>query len=108
MPVATPPPAIAYPPDGARIEKTASASDDGDTVVPIRIAGGVPPFIVMADNHPLQRGSRRSLSWQTGEEGFSTIVVIDSLGRRAGARIRIDAGAINRHVTLRPSEMKAQ
>ena len=104
----TEPPQIAYPPDGARIEKTASASDDGDTVVPIRIAGGVPPFIVMADNHPLQRGSRRSLSWQTGEEGFSTIVVIDSLGRRAGARIRIDAGAINRHVTLRPSEMKAQ
>ncbi|MCB1477699.1 MAG: penicillin-binding protein 1C [Rhodobiaceae bacterium] len=104
----TAPPQIAYPPDGARIEKADGTMNGGGITVPIRIAGGVPPFVVMADNRPLQRGSRRNLSWQTGSEGFSTIVVIDSLGRRAGARVRIDVGAINRHVTLRPSEKTAQ
>ncbi|MFN0264924.1 penicillin-binding protein 1C [Tepidamorphus sp. 3E244] len=98
----TPPPRFAYPPDGARIELS-GASGTGHADIPVRIAGGVPPFTVMADDQPLAAGQQRQLMWQAPGAGFARLVVIDSTGRSANAQIRIDAGPINRHVSLMPS-----
>ena len=103
---AVPPPAIAYPPDGARIE-LAAAPGAGGADVPIRIAGGVPPFTVLADQAPIHRGARRTLTWQAPGSGFAQIVVVDAQGRRAAARIRIDETLANGHVGMKTSPLAA-
>ncbi|MCB1472065.1 MAG: penicillin-binding protein 1C [Rhodobiaceae bacterium] len=103
---ATPPPAIAYPPDGARIELV-TASGNQTATVPIRIAGGVPPFTVLADQAPIHRGARRTLTWLAPGSGFAQIVVVDAQGRQAAARIRIDETHSNGHVGKKPSPLTA-
>ncbi len=98
---ATPPPRIAYPPDGGLIEPSL-ATPGSQVSVPIRITGGLPPFTVLANGKPVHRGIRRSVSWGSGETGFSRIVVVDAAGRRSIANIRIDAASANGHVLSSP------
>lgn len=101
---AAPPPQIAFPPDGARLDANPRPrGHESGITVPVRISGGLPPFVVLANGAPIHRGPHRRLSWTADGAGFSHLVVIDSAGRSADVNIRIDAGLPNSHVKLTQS-----
>jgi penicillin-binding protein 1C len=73
-------PAIAFPPDGAVVEGTAPA---------VRVRDGVPPFTWLANGAPVAADRRRDLRLPDLGPGFSTLTVIDALGRTARAQVRL-------------------
>ena len=83
-------PQILYPPEGARVELSSQA--DGSTApLVLKMQGGRAPFIWLANGKPLDKASRkRSGLWQPDGAGYSTLTVIDSIGRAASVRIFID------------------
>jgi penicillin-binding protein 1C len=79
------PPAIAFPPDGARIEL------GPDPVLSLKVFGGTPPFTWLADGIPIaSREFRRSTFWEGALKGFARLSVIDSRGKTATARVRVE------------------
>lgn len=70
---------ILFPPDGATVESL----DDG---IGLNASGGRGPYRWAANGLPLPEGAT---FWQPDGEGFSSLVVIDSQGRRATATIRV-------------------
>jgi len=76
-------PAVAFPPDGAEVERMA----DG---VMVRVEGGKAPFTWLADGAPLVTGERsREVVLPLTGVGFTTLSVIDGEGRSARARVRL-------------------
>ncbi len=77
-------PAVAFPPDGARIETH-------DNMLAVKVRDGSPPFTWLADGRPVLTEShdRSSLIALPGL-GFVTLSVIDSKGRSARSKVRID------------------
>ncbi|MCA3555530.1 penicillin-binding protein 1C [Aestuariivirga sp.] len=81
------PPAIAFPPDGARIDL------EGDTApaLSLKVYGGTPPFTWLADGIPIAQGEfRRDAFWDQPPHGFARLSVIDARGKTATARVRVE------------------
>ena len=79
------PPAIAFPPDGARIEL------GPDPVLSLKVFGGTPPFTWLADGIPIaSQEFRRSTFWESAAKGFARLSVIDARGKTATARVRVE------------------
>ncbi len=80
--------AIAFPPDGARID----LSGDGDQPsLALKVNGGVAPFTWLIDGVPiLAEEQRRDAFWDGPGRGFARLSVIDATGKTATARIRIE------------------
>lgn len=75
---------ILFPPDGAEVEALAEG-------VSLSAAGGTPPYRWVADNVPLPDDSR---FWRPAGPGFSRLTVMDSIGQRASAAIRVQVPAV--------------
>lgn len=76
-----PQPMIVYPPRGAEVE-LGFAGAVGAMPLSISIEGGVPPFRWFANGRPIASGGRsRSIAWEADGAGYSTLTVIDGLGR---------------------------
>lgn len=80
-----PAPAIAFPPDGATLDWEAGEA------LALRVGGGVPPFRWLVDGAPLAADPfARQVTAVPDGPGFLSIAVIDSGGKAARARIRIE------------------
>jgi penicillin-binding protein 1C len=83
--VAEAPLRVAFPPDGARVER-----DMGEGVI-LRASGGVPPLLWLVDGRPIgSSGHRRSLDWSPPGPGFARVTVTDARGASASVSIRLD------------------
>jgi len=81
------PPAIAFPPDGARIE----LGEDPAASVSLKVYGGTPPFTWLVDGVPVASGEfRRDAFWEQAAKGFARLSVIDAKGQTATARVRVE------------------
>ena len=82
------PPAIAFPPDGARIDL---AGESQGTAVSLKVYGGTPPFTWLVDGVPVTSGEfRRDTFWEGPARGFARLSVIDAKGQTATARVRVE------------------
>ena len=82
-----PAPQIVYPPEGAHVEL--GANGDG-TLMPLvlKLQGGRAPFRWLANGKPLADISRNRISqWHPDGNGYSTLTVIDSVGRAASVGV---------------------
>jgi len=85
-----PAPQIVYPPEGARVDLGAAS---GGTLEPLmlKLQGGRAPFRWLANGQPLRDLSRRRTSeWQPDGGGYSTLTVIDAVGRAATVRVFVE------------------
>jgi len=79
--------AIAFPPDGARID----VSGSGAPSLALKANGGTAPFTWLIDGVPVLSGEpRRDSFWDGPGKGFARLSVIDARGQTATARIRIE------------------
>lgn len=77
-------PAVAFPPDGARIETQ-------DDLLAVKVRDGIPPFTWLADGRPvLTRVHDRDALITLPGPGFVTLSVIDAEGRSARTTVRLD------------------
>jgi penicillin-binding protein 1C len=82
-----PAPQIIYPPEGAHVELGASGDD---TLMPLvlKLQGGRAPFRWLANGKPLTEVSRNRISqWTPDGDGYSTLTVIDAVGRAASVGV---------------------
>lgn len=88
--VAEPAPHIVFPPAGARVDL--AATGDGElTPLVLKLQGGRAPFRWLANGKPLEGLSRRRTSrWQPAGVGFSTLTVIDAVGRTASVQVFVE------------------
>ncbi len=85
-----PAPEIIFPPEGARLEMM-SAADGSVMPLALKIQGGRAPFRWLANGKPLSELSRRRTSqWIPDGAGFSTLTVIDAVGRASSVRIFVN------------------
>ncbi len=76
-------PQIIYPPEGAHVELGADA-DGAMMPLVLKLQGGRAPFRWLANGKPLAQISRNRISqWTPDGAGYSTLTVIDSVGRAA-------------------------
>ena len=76
--------AIAFPPDGARIDAEGQS-------ISLKVNGGTPPFTWLADGVPVASGEiRRNAFWDTAAKGFARLSVIDARGKTATSHIRLE------------------
>ena len=81
------PPAIAFPPDGARIDLAGEQAP----ALSLKVNGGTPPFTWLADGVPIaEREFRRDTFWDLPSRGFARLSVIDAKGKTASARVRVE------------------
>jgi penicillin-binding protein 1C len=80
----TPPPSIAFPPDGATLEL---AADEPPLL--LKSSGGVAPLRWLIDGVPLAIAERDQTEWQPAAEGFVRVTVIDAQGRAATSKVRL-------------------
>ncbi|MGE0847200.1 MAG: penicillin-binding protein 1C [Flavobacteriaceae bacterium] len=79
-------PAIAFPPDGARVET-------GDRLerIALKVRGGRPPFVWLADGVPVAAAERgRQHLFAPSSSGYVTLTVIDGDGASARATVFVD------------------
>ncbi|MDO9412427.1 MAG: penicillin-binding protein 1C [Pseudolabrys sp.] len=85
--LATEPPRIMFPPDGARLELAEGRPADP---VALKIAGGTAPLTVMINGVPLPAtGGRRSLFFQPNGPGFVRLTVMDARGAADSVMVRV-------------------
>jgi penicillin-binding protein 1C len=81
-----PAPQIVYPPEDAQVEldlKTADAMP-----LSLKLQGGRPPFRWLANGKALDNTTRtRTYQWQPDGAGYSTLTVIDAVGRAATVHV---------------------
>ena len=83
------PPAIVYPPDGARVDLGYGRGEPGDLA--LKIEGGRAPYRWLANGRPLDGVSYgRQKHWRADGAGHSTMTVIDAAGRSASVRVFLD------------------
>jgi penicillin-binding protein 1C len=83
-------PQIVFPPEGARVEL---GTRRGEAVMPLtlKLQGGRAPFRWLANGRPLPDVTRRRVSqWMPDGGGYSTLTVIDALGRAASVRVFVE------------------
>jgi penicillin-binding protein 1C len=86
--VVEPAPKIVFPPDGARVELTASSSA---SPLVLKLQGGRAPFRWLANGKPLAEiVRRRTATWQPDGAGYSTLTVIDAAGRAASVKVFVE------------------
>lgn len=84
------PPTIVYPPEGARVDLGLGANGPSSPLV-LKLQGGRAPFRWLANGKPLPEPTRRRTSqWTPDGGGFSTLTVIDAVGRASTVRVFID------------------
>ena len=82
-------PLIVYPPQGARVE-LAKRGDDAHFPLVMKLQNGRPPFRWLANGKPFSPGSqKRVVTWIPDGTGFSTLTVIDAVGRANSVNIFI-------------------
>ncbi|PWE55661.1 penicillin-binding protein 1C [Metarhizobium album] len=83
-------PQIIYPPEGARVE-LGSLSSGELMPLALKLQGGRAPFRWLANGKPLEEASRRrTTQWLPDGNGYSTLTVIDAMGRAATVRVFIE------------------
>ncbi|MEY9324773.1 penicillin-binding protein 1C [Sinorhizobium fredii] len=83
-------PQIVFPPEGARVDLGAAV---GQTMTPLtlKLQGGRAPFRWLANGQPLPDVTRRRVSqWLPDGGGYSTLTVIDALGRASTVRVFVE------------------
>lgn len=81
------PPQIVYPPEGAQVE-LGTAHDGTPLPLVLKIQAGRAPFRWLADGKPIADPTRRRTSdWLPEGSGYSTLTVIDAVGRAASVGI---------------------
>jgi len=86
---AEPAPRIVFPPDGARVELGSSKVDPVPLV--LKLQGGRAPFRWLANGKLLSDlARRRTMTWQPDGAGFSTLTVIDAVGRAASVKVYVE------------------
>ena len=76
------PPAITYPPNGARVELAGAGRAALERPLALKIQGGLPPFNWLANGTPVTGPERgRSVHWLPRGKGYFTVTVIDAAGR---------------------------
>lgn len=86
---ATPPPVIVYPPEGARVDLEGGAG--GLKPLVLKLEGGKAPFHWVANGRLVPGFDRRRQSvWRPDGPGFSTLTVIDALGRSARVSVFVE------------------
>ena len=86
--VVEPAPRIIFPPDGARVELTATSSA---SPLVLKLQGGRAPFRWLANGKPLAEiVRRRTATWQPDGAGYSTLTVIDAAGRAASVKVFVE------------------
>lgn len=84
-----PAPQIVFPPEGARVEL--SGNHQALSPLTLKLQGGRAPFRWLANGKPLPELTRRRVTqWQPDGAGYSTLTVIDSVGRAASVRVFIE------------------
>src|SRR5262249_31278257 len=83
---------ILFPPDGARLDLTASA-DEKPAPVPLKIGGGIAPLTVLVNGVPASAQTRGRLFFQPPVPGFARVTVIDSSGAADSVMVRLDESA---------------
>ncbi len=79
--------AIAFPPDGARVD----LQNDDNAALALKALGGVPPFTWLADGVPVvTMEPRREAQWESPGRGFARLSVIDAEGATATAMVRVE------------------
>ncbi|MDQ0998293.1 penicillin-binding protein 1C [Phyllobacterium ifriqiyense] len=85
-----PAPQIIYPPEGARVDLGAKQGGHINPLI-LKLQGGRAPFRWLANGKPLPDMSRRRVNqWTPDGGGYSTLTVVDSMGRAATVRVFID------------------
>ncbi|NKN38253.1 penicillin-binding protein 1C [Agrobacterium sp. a22-2] len=81
------PPQIVYPPEGAHVEL--GLSPDGSPLpLVLKLQAGRAPFRWLANGKPLEGSTRtRTSQWTPEGAGYSTLTVIDAVGRAASVGI---------------------
>ncbi|MDG3441145.1 penicillin-binding protein 1C [Nitrospirillum amazonense] len=80
---------IAFPPDGAELERT-PGRDGAPVPVPLEALGGRPPLRWLVNGLPLpDSASGEGADWIPDGIGFADIAVIDAAGQRAKATVRV-------------------
>ncbi|MFN3688503.1 penicillin-binding protein 1C [Salinarimonas sp.] len=84
--------AIAFPPDGARVETRLDGGGEGPRAsLALKAQGGVLPLTWMVDGAPIDAPSlRRETAWRPGGAGFARITVIDATGATDSVLVRLD------------------
>ncbi|MFB9949705.1 penicillin-binding protein 1C [Rhizobium puerariae] len=84
-----PAPQIVYPPEGARVDLGARSGEISPLV--LKLQGGRAPFRWLANGRPLSELSRRRTNeWMPDGAGYSTLTVIDAVGRAASVRVFVE------------------
>ena len=79
------PPRILYP-----VDETSLILPPQGRAVMLEAEGGRRPLTWIVNGEPLERsGASRRLGWTPDGIGFNEIVLVDALGRRAAARVRL-------------------
>jgi penicillin-binding protein 1C len=84
-----PPPQVGFPPEGAHVEL---GSANGSIAAPLvlKLQGGRAPFRWLANGKPLPELARtRTSRWTPDGDGYSTLTVIDAIGRAASVSVYI-------------------
>ncbi|TIT03883.1 penicillin-binding protein 1C [Mesorhizobium sp.] len=84
-----PAPTIIFPPDGARVDLDTTTAEASPLV--LKLQGGRAPFRWLANGKPLVGiDRRRSATWQPDGAGYSTLTVIDAVGRAASVKVFVE------------------
>ncbi|SRR5690554_2732529 len=84
------PPAIIYPPDGARVDLGLRKGAPAPPLI-MKLDGGRPPFHWFADGRSLGNAQhRRTASWEPEGPGFSTLSVVDAAGEATSVTIFLE------------------
>ena len=86
---AEPAPHIMFPPNGARLELSASDGAKADPVA-LKIAGGVQPLTVLVNGMPLATATnKRTLFFAPDGPGFVRLTVMDAKGKADSVVVRV-------------------
>jgi penicillin-binding protein 1C len=84
-----PPPQIAYPPRGARVDLGIGSGDPMPLV--LKAGLGAPPYAWFADGAPIGVSAfGNALSWQPGGPGFVRLMVIDANGAASSSTVFLE------------------